>query len=214
MFMMSNHEDYQYQEQWKRKPRIGWKQVGLAVGVLLALIALINIIPQFGVASLSGPTPTTAYIEYGSRRFPSVIPQEVDFPAPELEISDLNGDPVSLADYRDKVVLVNTWATWCPGCEAEMPELQAFSQTHQEADFIVIAVNAEETADQLIPFVEKQGLTFPIWLDAKKDVYRVFKSRHLPSSYVIDRSGTVRLAWYGPISKEVLEIYVTPLLYE
>ena len=211
---MSNQEDYQYEEQWKRKPRISLKQVGLGAGIVLAVLALVNIFPQIMGSGQAGPTPTTAYIEYGSRRIPSVIPQEVEFPAPELELIDLNGDSVSLTDHRDKVVLVNTWATWCPGCEAEMPELQGFSDAHQEADFIVIAINAEETADQLVPFVEKQGLTFPIWLDANKNVYRVFKSSHLPSSYVIDQSGTVRLAWYGPVSEEILEIYVAPLLYE
>lgn len=211
---MINNQDYQYNDQWKRKPRFSWKQIGLGVGIVLALLAIVNIFPQFGTASLTGPTPTTAYIEYGSRRLPSVIPQKVDFPAPELNITDLNGDPVSLADYHDKIILVNTWATWCPGCEAEMPELQAFTETYQDFGFMIIGVNAEETADQVLPFLDKQEISFPIWLDSEKQAYRVFKSAHLPSSYVIDRSGTVRLAWYGPVSEEVLEIYVAPLLKE
>lgn len=210
---MTNNTEYQYEDKWKRKPRIGKNQILLGAGIILAIIALINIIPQFTGSNLSGPTPTTAYIEYGSRRVPSVIPQEVDFPAPDLNVLDLDGNPVSLGDYQDKVVLVNTWTTWCPGCEAEVPELQAFFETHQ-AQLMVIGVNAEETADQVIPFLEKMDVTFPIWLDAKKNVYKAFGSTHLPSSYVIDRSGTVRMAWYGPISEEILEIYIAPLLQE
>ncbi len=210
---MTNNTEYQYEDQWKRKPRFGRNQIYLGVGIILTLIALINIIPQITGNNSLGPTPTTAYIEYGSRRVPSVIPQEVDFPAPELNVLDLDGNPVSLVDYRDKVVLVNTWATWCPGCEAEVPELQAFSETYQSV-LMVIGVNAEETADQVIPFLEKMEVTFPIWLDAKKSVYRAFGSTHLPSSYVIDRSGMVRMAWYGPISEEMLETYVAPLLQE
>ena len=79
---------------------------------------------------------------------------------------------------------------------------------------MVIGVNAEETVAQITPFIENMKLTFPIWLDAKKQVYRAFNSSHLPSSFVIDRSGTVRLAWYGPVSLEVLETCVTPLLRE
>ncbi len=211
---MADNSDYQYHEQWKRKPRFGWKQALTGVGILLIFITVINVAKQYQLANPSAPTPTTAYIEYGSRRVPSVIPQEVEFSAPELSLANLEGETVSLADHRDKIVLVNTWATWCPGCEAEMPELQAYAQTHASDGFMVIGINAEENAEQVAPFLEKMALTFPIWLDAHKQVYRAFNSNHLPSSFVIDRSGTVRLAWYGPISFEVMEIYVTPLLRE
>lgn len=210
---MTNNTDYQYEDQWKREPRFGWKQIFIGVGILSALVTMINLIPRITGNDFAGPTPTTAYIEYGSRRIPSVIPQEVDFPAPDLKVVDLDGNPVSLAKTQHKVVIVNTWATWCPGCEAEMPELQAFFETYQ-ADLLVIGVNAEENAGQVTPFLEKMNVTFPIWIDAEKSVYRAFGSTHLPSSFAIDRLGTVRLAWYGPISEEVLEIYVAPLLRE
>ncbi len=211
---MAEHPDYQYQKQWKRKPRFGWKQVFLGLGALLVIITMANVLEQYQLSKPTSPTPTTAYIEYGSRRVPSVIPQEVEFSAPELTLSDMNGDPVSLADHRESIILVNTWATWCPGCEAEMPELQAYAQSHAQDNFLVIGINAEESAQQITPFLDKMGLSFPIWLDADKQTYRAFNSSHLPSSFVIDRSGTVRLAWYGPISLEIMEIYVTPLLHE
>ena len=85
---------------------------------------------------------------------------------------------------------------------------------HAAEGFLVIGVNAEENAEQVTPFLEKMELTFPIWIDAKKDVYKAFNSSHLPSSFVIDRTGVVRLAWYGPVSLEVMETFVTPLLQE
>ena len=211
---MAQNSNYQFQEQWKRKPRFGWKQALIGVGILLVFVTVINVVKGYNLANLAGPTLTTAYIEYGSRRIASVIPQEVDFPSPHLNLTNLEGAAVSLADHRDKIILVNTWATWCPGCEAEMPELQAYAKRHDQEGFLVIGINAEETAQQMVSFLAKMEITFPIWLDADKQVYRAFNSNHLPSSFVIDRTGTVRLAWYGPVSLEVLEIYVTPLLRE
>ena len=211
---MADNSEYQYGEQWKRKPRFGWKQALTGIGILLVIITVSNVVKQYQLANPEAPTPTIAYIEYGSRRIVSVIPQEVNYPAPELTLTKLNGEKVTLADYDDKIILLNTWATWCPGCEAEMPELQAFAQEHAQDGFLILGVNAEENAAEINPFTEKMELTLPILLDAKKDVYRLFKSNHIPSSYVIDRTGTVRLAWHGPVSLEVMEIYVTPLLRE
>jgi len=211
---MVENSEYQYGDQWKRKPRFGWKQVLIGIGILLVIDTVSNVVKQYQLANPDAPTPTVAYIEYGSRRIVSVIPQEVNYPAPELALTTLEGDPISLTDYRDKIILVNTWATWCPGCEAEMPELQAYAEDHANEGFQILAINAEENTEEINPFIEKMGLSFPILLDAKKEVYRVFKSNHIPSSYVIDRSGTVRLAWHGPVSLEVMEYYVTPLLRE
>ena len=211
---MVENSEYQYGDQWKRKPRFGWKQVLIGIGILLVIVTVSNVVKQYQLANPDAPTPTVAYIEYGSRRIVSVIPQEVNYPAPELALTTLEGDPISLTDYRDKIILVNTWATWCPGCEAEMPELQAYAEDHANEGFQILAINAEENTEEINSFIEKMGLSFPILLDAKKEVYRVFKSNHIPSSYVIDRSGTVRLAWHGPVSLEVMEYYVTPLLRE
>jgi peroxiredoxin len=95
-----------------------------------------------------------------------------------------------------------------------MPEFEAYYQAYRRDGFIVIGVNAEESAEQVAAFREKMGLNFPLWLGPQREIYRAFKSNHLPSSYIIDREGTVRLAWFGPISRDVLEVYVTPLLRE
>ncbi len=144
----------------------------------------------------------------------SVIPVEVNFPAPELHLSDLRGNPVSLADYRGQVVLVNNWATWCPPCKAEMPALQAYYEKHHHQNFTIVAIEAGEPPAEVVAFVQQYGLTFPIWLDPDQKATAAFRNPGLPSSYVIDPEGTVRLAWTGAISREMLEKYVTPLLEE
>jgi peroxiredoxin len=143
---------------------------------------------------------------------PSVVPVAVSFEAPELSLENLNGQSESLADYRDHVVLVNHWAIWCPPCKAEMPTLAAYYDEHRSAGFTIIAIEAGDPVEAVAPFVQSYHLEFPVWLDLHGDSLRAFGNSSLPNSYVIDRSGTVRYAWTGEISKTMLEKYVTPLL--
>lgn len=144
----------------------------------------------------------------------SAIPAQVNYPAPELSLTDLEGKPVSLGDYRGQVVLVNNWATWCPPCKEEMPALQAYYEAHQEQNFTIIAIEAGQPVPEVADFVRRYGLTFPVWTDPTLKATVAFRNPGLPSSYVIDASGTVRLAWAGAIDLENLEEYVTPLLEE
>ncbi len=144
----------------------------------------------------------------------SVTPRKVSFPSPDLSLVDLQGNPSALADWLGYLTLVNNWATWCPPCREEMPDLEAYYQAHKDQEFILIGIEAGEPADVVSSFVEETGLTFPIWLDPLNDSLYAFKNQNLPNSYVIDRSGTVRLAWTGLITLNNLEKYVTPLLEE
>jgi cytochrome c biogenesis protein CcmG, thiol:disulfide interchange protein DsbE len=144
----------------------------------------------------------------------STIPAEVNYPAPKLTLTTLSGEPVSLSDYLGQVVLVNLWATWCPPCRAEMPALQTFYDQYKSEGFVLIAIDQGETAEQVIPFVDEFDLTFPIWLDTGSEAGRIFKTMSLPSSYVIDRSGQVRLMWIGAISESALEKFVPRIIKE
>jgi peroxiredoxin len=144
----------------------------------------------------------------------SVVPVPVNFAAPELSLENRNGQTESLVDYRDRVVLVNNWATWCPPCKAEMPTLAAYYNEHQAEGFTIIAIEAGDPADVVARFVQSYNLEFPMWLDPNGAALRAFGNGTLPNSYVIDRSGTVRYAWTGEINKAMFEKYVTPLLRE
>jgi len=145
---------------------------------------------------------------------PSAVPAQVDFASPKLSLTDLSGKPVSLDDYRGSVMLVNLWATWCPPCREEMPALQTFYEKHKSDGFVLASINQEETREVVEPFVKEFGLTFPVWLDLNYQAQKEFKTNSLPSSFVIDRNGRVRLMWYGAISKKNLEKYVTDVIKE
>ena len=145
----------------------------------------------------------------------SAVPARVNFASPELTLSDIDGVTHSLADYRGQVVLVNLWATWCPPCKAEMPTLQTFHDKYLDKGFTVIAINDGDPTPDVLQFVDDYELTFPVWLDPNYTATEdAFKTMNLPSSFIIDRKGTVRLSWVGEISNKMLEKYVTPILKE
>jgi len=144
----------------------------------------------------------------------SSIPVPVEYDAPELTLKDLDGNEASLSDYRGQVTLVNLWATWCPPCKAELPVLEAYYEKHAKDGFVIIGIEDGEPPQDVAAFVKGWGLTYPIWTDQTAAAEAAFRVRALPSSFVIDRDGVVRLAWTGAISEKMLEKYVTPIIEE
>ena len=141
-------------------------------------------------------------------------PVEINQPAPELSLSDLNGNLVSLEDFRGDVVLVNNWATWCPPCRQEMPEFQSYFEDYQDEGFQIVAVEAGQPAEEVQAFVNELGLSFTILLDPENISLTTFQNSSLPNTWVIDRKGNMRLAWLGAINRDTLEEYLTPIIKE
>ncbi len=189
----------------KRKPKRSspFPMIILGAGLIFLAVALIVLIPEKQkLAADQNDTPIGAQ------------PAPVNYPAPKIELTDLQSNQVSLEDYRGKVVMINNWATWCPPCRAEMPELEAYYRAHQHENFVLIGVNSGDKQADVANFTAQYGLTFPMWLDYNSETLAAFKTMALPSSFVIDPTGTVRLAWSGGIDAATLEEYVTPLLRE
>lgn len=125
--------------------------------------------------------------------------------APAFTLPTLDGGTTSLADHNGKRVLINFWATWCPPCRAEMPAIQRLYERYRGQDFVVLAVDFQESEDVVRPFVQELGLTFPILLDETGDVARDYRVLGLPSSYFVDREGTIRQVHIGAMSEEFME---------
>ena len=179
----------------------------LGLGLILIGMASVMLLPGLDeITSVNSP-PTPA----GDAL---VIPATVDFPAPELQLTDLSGEVYALSDFTGQVVLVNNWAIWCPPCKRELPALDEFYLTHKRQDFVIVGIEAGSPQQDVELFLDEAGLSFPIWLDPNELALDVFRNFNLPSSYVIDRAGQVRLAWTGAVSYATLEKYVTPLLSE
>jgi len=132
--------------------------------------------------------------------------------APDFSLQALDGRTVRLSDYRGQVVLLNIWATWCPPCRDEMPDLEAYYRQHQEDGFVVLAVNSQEGAETVATFLEDYDFTFPVLLDPDGVVVRDYGALGLPTSFFIDREGMLRGVWVGKLSPARLKELVDPLL--
>lgn len=141
-----------------------------------------------------------------------VQPAAVAYPAPDLELVDLAGNSVQLDDLQGQVVLLNAWATWCPPCLAEMPDLQDYFERHRDQAFTLIGVNIGEAPGAVSAFIDQTGVTFPIWMDPGEQTLRALNTVSLPTSIVIDTQGVVRLAWSGATCLSTLESTVSALI--
>jgi len=131
--------------------------------------------------------------------------------APSFQTVTLSGATVSLDDLRGRVVVVNFWATWCPPCRAEMPELDAY-QAEMGDRVIVLGIGTGESAGVLDPFVRQHGLRFPILLDEDGAIAAMYGVVGLPTSLILDRAGVVRDRVTGPMTRDTLARRVERLL--
>ncbi|MFE4813016.1 TlpA disulfide reductase family protein [Peribacillus simplex] len=118
---------------------------------------------------------------------------EIGAKAPDFSLKTLDGKQVELSDYKGKKVMLNFWATWCPPCKKEMPDMEKYAQQAGD-DVVVLAVNIDPEND-VQAFVEDNGITFTIPLDsqsAKNPVNERYKILSIPTTYFIDKKGIIR----------------------
>ena len=123
-------------------------------------------------------------------------------PAPEIVLTDLQGQELKLADLRGKVVLLNFWATWCKPCKEEMPAMQASYDKLRGQGLVVLAVNELEDTEKVIEHVRKHGHTFPVVMDHDNHVANRYGVVGLPASFIVDRQGIVREKIFGSLLTE------------
>jgi peroxiredoxin len=169
-----------------------WIKVIIAGGLLIFSAALAGL---FLVGRADSPPADR------SAAGPAVIGE----PLRNFQVEDLQGSPVQLADYAGRMVLVNFWATWCPPCQREMPDLNAFYLKHRGSGFVVLAVNTGETREQAAGFAEEAGLQFPILLDPQQALSDSLAIHDFPTSILVGPDGTVKVVHIGLFSAQALE---------
>lgn len=106
----------------------------------------------------------------------------------DFTLTDLQGKSWHLADLRGKIVLVNFWATWCPPCRKEMPDLQALYDKYKDQGLLVLSIS-DEGAANVVPFIKERNITYPVLLDPGRKVNERYQVDGLPKSFVYDREG-------------------------
>lgn len=124
--------------------------------------------------------------------------------APDFEIETIDGELLRLSDYRGKTVILNFWATWCPPCRAEMPDMQ---KVHEDFDVAILAVNeidTEASMNDVTAFIDEFGLTFPVLLDEGLLVGSKYQAMSFPTTYLIDKDGRVFDIAVGPLTYDMM----------
>jgi peroxiredoxin len=118
-------------------------------------------------------------------------------PAAAFQLPAAVGDPVSLADLKGQVVLINFWASWCGPCRQEMPILDQMYRKYKAAGFTLLGVNVEPKSGEAISFLKATPVSFPILFDTQSKVSNLYEVSGMPSTVIVDRKGNVRYVHHG-----------------
>lgn len=126
--------------------------------------------------------------------------------APEFTLENMQGEEVSLSDFRgEKKVMLNFWATWCPPCRAEMPDMQDVYEGREDVEILAVNLTETETSvDTVASFVDDFGLTFPILMDTDVSVAEDYEVQPVPTSYMINENGQIEHVAYGPMNEDMM----------
>ncbi len=192
---------------------------------LMALVALMMLLsacsawPTPRTAPDTGAAVTLAALSAGiGRGFPtakidstdnsSASLQEREEP-PNFRLILEDGRHISLQDLRGRPVLINFWATWCGPCRLEMPDIVAVAQANP--DLIVLAVNVQETMEQVRPFAEEFQMQLPVVRDTDGELRTLYAVRGMPTSVFIDRQGKIFTVWAGMLTADLLQEIVADI---
>jgi cytochrome c biogenesis protein CcmG, thiol:disulfide interchange protein DsbE len=192
--------------------------VGLVLG-LVVLVALSFILSDRDPAAAGGgPEPAAVPVVKSSPLPPgsdtAALPAApvVGKMAPDFLWYSADGKAIHLSDYRGKIVLVNFWATWCPPCKAEMPEMEAYWRENKDKDFVILAVdNGSEDEATIRKFMGLYGLSFQSLNDTAGLVSTAYRVSGIPESFFVDPQGVVRDTVIGGMTKGIIAAKVAKL---
>jgi cytochrome c biogenesis protein CcmG/thiol:disulfide interchange protein DsbE len=140
---------------------------------------------------------------------------EVGKPLPSAELPALDGSGAgSVADYRGRWVLVNYWASWCEPCRDETPALERFYRAHNGDGFTILGVDTQDNSDDGLAFAREFDVTYPLLHDGSGDEHEALGMTGVPESVLVDPSGDVAYYQPGPLTTQMLQGEIAPLIEE
>jgi peroxiredoxin len=132
--------------------------------------------------------------------------------APDFRVQGLDGQYLQLSDFRGSPVWISFWATWCPPCRAENPDIEAVYQEKRDEGLVILALSIGEDAGTVSDYVERTDVTFTIGLDRGTDVAATYRIVGIPTHYFVDSDGILREWRIGSMSKKTMEKKVDEIL--
>jgi peroxiredoxin len=134
-------------------------------------------------------------------------------PAPAFSLTDARGTPVTLAEYRGKVVLLNFWATWCGPCEVEIPWFIEFEQKYKDRDFAVLGVSFDDDGWKSVrPYIASHKINYRIMIGTEKMSQLYGGVDSLPTTFIVDRQGRIAAQHVGLVDKSDYQNEILKLL--
>ena len=130
----------------------------------------------------------------------------VGLKAPDFELENLAGEKVKLSDFLGKKVMLNFWATWCPPCKAEIPDMQKL-HLEEGDDIVILAVNID-TENDVAGFAKQMNVTFPILLDKENNVNKTYQIISIPTSYFINEKGLIQNKHIGAMDIKTMRKFM------
>ncbi|MGE5630388.1 MAG: TlpA disulfide reductase family protein [Caulobacteraceae bacterium] len=153
------------------------------------------------------PTPANSSATGTQNEEPKLnLLEEYDF-----TLEDLDGNKVTLSSYKGKKLYINFWATWCPPCKAEMPDIEKLYQETKDSDLVILAVNIGEDKKTVQDFIKKNNYHFKVLLDTDSKVAQLYQASSIPTSYFVDSEGYLDDGMVGAMPLESMRKYVEKL---
>jgi len=118
-------------------------------------------------------------------------------PAPAFTLVSRDGKPVSLAQFKGDVVMINFWASWCGPCRQEMPLLDSIYHQYKDLGFVLLGVNVEPDSKAADRWLRATPVSYPILYDTKSEVSQLYQVQAMPTTVIVDRKGMVRFVHRG-----------------
>lgn len=176
-------------------------------GMLLLVLGLAMLSLAGCVGSDRNFTPSAAAPPSGQTNAPVRVSTgpRVGNQAPDFVLKDVDGATVRLSDFRGKPVMVNFWASWCPPCKEEMPDIEKSYQRHKGEGYVFLGVDMKEDVKTVKDFVTRYGYTWTFLLDPDSQAINTYFVSGVPETFFIDRDGVIRDYKIGAMSASMIE---------
>ena len=187
-----------------RRPRAGaLRNILATIAVGLVIVGLVWFFDRPNAAGVQAITLSAS---------PTGPAPRLEREAPDFSVRTLGGEDVRLSDFRGRPVWINFWATWCPPCRAEAPDIQEVYEAHESEGLVVLAISIGESTNTVADYIKRTGMTVTVGIDEGTNVAAQYRIVGIPTHFFIDREGVLREWRIGSMSKKTMESKVGEIM--